>query len=44
MTSIVSPETLKKLGAFDTPTICNIIELFDVRPRNLGFMDARIKA
>ena len=23
-------ETLKKLAAFDTPTICNVIELFDV--------------
>jgi regulator of RNase E activity RraA len=35
---------LALLGKFDTPTICNIIELFDVRPRNTGFMDGRIKA
>ncbi len=35
---------LQKLATFDTPTICNIIELFDVRPRNVGFMDDRIKA
>ena len=35
---------LDKLATFDTPTICNIIELFNVRPRNTGFMDARIKA
>jgi regulator of RNase E activity RraA len=34
---------LAKLAKFDTPTICNIIELFDVRPRNRGYMDARIK-
>ena len=34
---------LKKLAAFDTPTICNLIELFDIRPRNRGFMDARIR-
>lgn len=33
-----------RLAKFDTPTICNIIELFDVRPRNAGFMDARIRA
>ncbi|MDG2382432.1 MAG: RraA family protein [Pirellulaceae bacterium] len=31
-----------KLRKFDTPTICNVIELFDVRPRNQGFMDHRI--
>lgn len=35
---------LSKLITFDTPTICNIIELFDVRPRNTGYMDDRIKA
>ncbi len=35
---------LEKLATFDTPTICNIIELFNVRPRNVGFMDDRIKA
>lgn len=39
-----SPETLAKLRQFDTPTICNVIELFDVRPRNRGFMDSRIRA
>ncbi|MBI2824624.1 MAG: RraA family protein [Planctomycetia bacterium] len=36
--------TLDKLRQFDTPTICNVIELFDVVPRNRGYMDARIKA
>ena len=40
----VSRETLEKLAQFDTPTICNVIELFDVRPRNTGFMDGRIRA
>lgn len=40
----VSSATLLKLQRFDTPTICNIIELFDVRPRNQGYMDSRIKA
>lgn len=37
-------ETLRQLARFDTPTICNVIELFDVRPRNRGYMDGRIKA
>ena len=40
----ISLELLKKLGEIDTPTICNVIELFDVRPRNQGYMDHRIKA
>lgn len=39
----ITPEALAKLAQYDTPTICNIIELFDVRPRNQGYMDLRIK-
>src|SRR5947208_1675561 len=40
----ISSETLGKLARFDTPTICNVIELFDIRPRNRGYMDHRIKS
>lgn len=40
----ITAETLQKLARFDTPTICNVIELFDVRPREQGFMDGRIRA
>ena len=33
----VVPETdLKLLRQFDTPTICNVVELFDLRPRTAG--------
>ncbi|MHB8897323.1 MAG: RraA family protein [Thermoguttaceae bacterium] len=39
-----SPYVLNKLRQFDTPTICNVIELFDVRPRNRGYMDCRIRS
>jgi 4-hydroxy-4-methyl-2-oxoglutarate aldolase len=39
----LSKETLAKLAKFDTPSICNVIELFDIRPRNRGYMDGRIK-
>src|SRR5438067_2909016 len=39
----ISPQTLAQLTRFDTPTICNVIELFDIRPRNRGYMDGRIK-
>lgn len=35
---------LKALAKFDTPTICNTIELFEVRPRTAGYMDGRIRA
>ncbi|HJZ49418.1 MAG TPA: hypothetical protein VKE41_19710 [Roseiflexaceae bacterium] len=42
--SDLRPDLLEHLRAYDTPTICNLIELFDVRPRTAGYMDARIKA
>lgn len=35
---------LELLRKFDTPTICNVVELFDRCPRNAGYMDARIQA
>jgi regulator of RNase E activity RraA len=35
---------LEKLKQFDTPTISNTIELFEVRPRSAGYMDGRIRA
>lgn len=40
----VSLDTLNALSRFDTPTICNAIELFKVRPRTSGYMDGRIQA
>lgn len=39
----MSIDLLSRLAKYDTPTICNVIELFDVRPRNVGFMDGRVK-
>jgi 4-hydroxy-4-methyl-2-oxoglutarate aldolase len=42
--SVVDALVLEKLRRFDTPTICNVIELFNVRPRTDGFMDDRIRA
>lgn len=38
----LSTATLTRLRDFDTPTICNVIELFGVRPRNQGYMDGRV--
>src|SRR5262249_51565685 len=40
----VSPADLELLRKFDTPTICNVVELFDLRPRTAGYMNARIQA
>jgi regulator of RNase E activity RraA len=39
----ITRDTLIQLARFDTPTICNVIELFAVRPRTSGYMDQSIK-
>ncbi|GJM28576.1 MAG: demethylmenaquinone methyltransferase [Cyclobacteriaceae bacterium] len=39
---IIGPETLNLLAQFDTPTVCNVIELFNNRPRTEGYMNASI--
>jgi regulator of RNase E activity RraA len=44
MMSPLPPATLDRLRQFDTPTVCNVIELCDVRPRNEGYLDQRIQA
>src|SRR5579859_5875729 len=40
----VAEGDLRLLRQFDTPTICNVVELYDVRPRNAGYTDRRIQA
>src|SRR4051812_42010366 len=35
---------LDGLRQYDTPTVCNVIELFDLYPRTAGYMDGRIVA
>ena len=42
--SIITKSVLHKLRQIDTATVCNVIELFDVRPRNRGFMLREIGA
>jgi regulator of RNase E activity RraA len=42
--SVISADVMAALGQYDTPTVCNVIELFDVRPRNTGFMNDSIRA
>lgn len=36
--------TLAALGRYDTPTICNVMELFDAIPRTASYLDSRIRA
>jgi len=43
-TAAVSAADLDLLRRFDTPTVCNVIELFDLHPRTYGYMDRRIQA
>jgi len=40
----LSNADLELLRSYDTPTICNVIEVFHIRPRHTGYLDARIKA
>jgi 4-hydroxy-4-methyl-2-oxoglutarate aldolase len=41
---LLSTADLELLKRYDTPTVCNVIELFKVRPANCGYMDGRIRA
>ena len=40
----LSQADLALLRKFDTPTICNVIEVFKVRPQTAGYLDGRIRA
>src|SRR5947208_3261784 len=44
MPPTISAEILDIFRKFDTPTVCNVVELFDLRPRTAGYMDGRIQA
>jgi 4-hydroxy-4-methyl-2-oxoglutarate aldolase len=39
-----TPEVLEQLRRFDTPTICNVLELLDIQPRTVGYTDQRLQA
>src|SRR3974390_1700987 len=40
----VSPADLELLKKYDTPTVCNVVELFDLCSRTAFYMDKRIQA
>ena len=41
---LLSADQLEALRRFNTPTISNAIEIFNVRPRHLGFLPHRIRS
>jgi regulator of RNase E activity RraA len=43
MTKPLSPEQLAELARYNSPTISNAIELFNVRPRHIGFLPHTIR-
>jgi 4-hydroxy-4-methyl-2-oxoglutarate aldolase len=43
-TSTPTAADLELLRRYDTPTVCNVVELFDARPRHAGYVNARIQA
>jgi regulator of RNase E activity RraA len=46
MPNSAAPSTadLELLRRYDTPTVCNVVELFDLRPRTAGYLSGRIQA
>jgi regulator of RNase E activity RraA len=40
----ISDSDLSLLRKYDTATVCNVVELFDLRSRASGYMDSRIQA
>jgi regulator of RNase E activity RraA len=44
MPAVLSSAQLEPLRKYDTPTVCNVVELYDLYPRTAGYMDGRIVA
>ena len=40
---MLSAEQLEGLRKFSSPTISNAVEMFDIRPRNEGFVGPEVK-
>ncbi len=43
-TAPLTPDDLERIRAIPTPALSNAIELFNVRPRNAGFMNTSVRA
>lgn len=44
MNDTISSTVLATLRQFDTPTICNVIELFEIRPHTVGYVNKHVRA
>ena len=44
MSDALTPEQLAELAKYDSPTICNAIELFKVRPQTEGYLNHTVRA
>ena len=42
--SPLSPEAIERLKRYNTPTVSNAIEVFNVRPRHVGYLPHRIRS
>lgn len=40
----LDPNVIQTLAKYDSPTICNVIELFKIQPNTAGYMNASIRA
>lgn len=43
MSDLLTPAQIEALRRYNTPTVSNAIELFDVRPRHRGFLPHRVR-
>jgi regulator of RNase E activity RraA len=43
MEPVLTAEELQLLREVDTPTVCNVIEMFEVRAKNVGYSDRRLQ-
>ncbi|MFN2459736.1 MAG: RraA family protein [Candidatus Velthaea sp.] len=44
MPTLLTTDELERLRTYDTPTVANAIETFDIRPRTAGFMTPAIRS
>ena len=44
MSTAISREVIEELRKYDSPTICNVIELFGYQPRNVGWVHKDVAA
>lgn len=42
-TPALSAAQLAELARYDTPTVCNVVELYDLYPRTAGYMNAAVQ-